>query len=88
MDEVARCVEMSQGVGGVGKWIGPSGGGRMAAFRIFRAGRWVSLVGFVRIVHFVAIWGLIFVTCPWCFRYLQFMVFAISDRLCVGYLNS
>jgi len=53
--------------------------------------RWFTFVHFVRIVsfvRFVAIWGLIFVTCPWCFRYLQFMVFAICNRLGVGYLNS
>ena len=34
----------------------------MAALCVFRAGRWVSLVRIVFFVHFVAIWGLIFVT--------------------------
>lgn len=41
-----RCVDMSQGVGWVGKWIGGWDGDRMAALRFFGVVRWGSLGGF------------------------------------------
>ena len=68
----------------------------MAALRIFRVGDRVSLVVFFLFLKKV-FWGKLCEFCANCafcgylgvnFRYLQFMVFAISDRLCVGYFNS
>ena len=53
------------GVGGIGKWGGPSSGGRMAALRIFRAGDRVILIGFS--YFWVRLWFLCILCVLWLF---------------------